>query len=101
MAGWDLKRLHKLGPCDINGEGAAATAARIANQTGRRAIGVAVDVTDEAQVEGMFAAAVEHFGGVDVVVANAAILIAEPIAEADAAKWRRVMEVNLFGYFLG
>ena len=36
----------------------------------------------------------------DVVVANAAILIAEPIAEADAEKWRAVMNVNLFGYFL-
>ena len=36
----------------------------------------------------------------DIVVANAAILIAEPIAEADAEKWRAVMNVNLFGYFL-
>jgi sorbitol-6-phosphate 2-dehydrogenase len=33
-------------------------------------------------------------------VANAAILIAEPIAEADAEKWRAVMNVNLFGSFL-
>ena len=31
------------------------------------------------------------------VVANAAILIAEPIADADAEKWRAVMNVNLFG----
>ena len=36
----------------------------------------------------------------DIVVANAAILIAEPIADADAEKWRAVMNVNLFGYFL-
>jgi sorbitol-6-phosphate 2-dehydrogenase len=34
------------------------------------------------------------------VVANAAILIAEPIADADAEKWRAVLNVNLFGYFL-
>ena len=36
----------------------------------------------------------------DVVVSNAAILIAEPIIAADAEKWRAVMNVNLFGYFL-
>jgi sorbitol-6-phosphate 2-dehydrogenase len=43
---------------------------------------------------------VREFGRVDVVVANAGILIAEPIADADAEKWRAVMNVNLFGYFL-
>jgi sorbitol-6-phosphate 2-dehydrogenase len=37
---------------------------------------------------------------VDIVVSNAAILIAEPIIDADAEKWRAVMNVNLFGYFL-
>jgi sorbitol-6-phosphate 2-dehydrogenase len=48
----------------------------------------------------LFDRAVQEFGRVDIVVANAAILIAEPIADADAEKWRAVMNVNLFGYFL-
>jgi sorbitol-6-phosphate 2-dehydrogenase len=43
---------------------------------------------------------VKEFGRVDIVVSNAAILIAEPIIDADAEKWRAVMNVNLFGYFL-
>jgi len=43
---------------------------------------------------------VKEFGRVDIAVANAAILIAEPIATADAERWRAVMNVNLFGYFL-
>src|SRR5581483_11210250 len=51
-------------------------------------------------VKALFDQAVAEFGRVDVVVANAAILIAEPIAEADAEKWRAVMNVNLFGNFL-
>jgi sorbitol-6-phosphate 2-dehydrogenase len=85
---------------DINGERAATTAATIAETTGRRVIAVRVDVTDEAQVEALFARAKEVMGRVDVVVSNAAILIAEPITEADAEKWRAVMNVNLFGYFL-
>ena len=59
-----------------------------------------VDVTNEADVQALFDNAVAKYGRVDIVVANAAILIAEPIAEADAEKWRAVMNVNLFGNFL-
>ena len=59
-----------------------------------------VDVTCEADVQALFDHAVAKFGCVDIVIANAAILIAEPIAVADAEKWRAVMNVNLFGNFL-
>jgi sorbitol-6-phosphate 2-dehydrogenase len=59
-----------------------------------------VDVTNEADVKALFDNAVAQHGRVDIVVANAAILIAEPIAEADAEKWRAVINVNLFGNFL-
>ncbi len=59
-----------------------------------------VDVTKEEDVAALFDNTVREHGRVDVVVANAAILIAEPIAEADAEKWRAVMTVNLFGNFL-
>ncbi len=72
----------------------------IAEQTGRRVIPVTVDVTEEADVERLFDRALEELDRVDVVVANAGILIAEPIDSADAESWRAVMNVNLFGYFL-
>jgi sorbitol-6-phosphate 2-dehydrogenase len=85
---------------DLNGEGARAAARRIAGQTGRHVEGAAVDVTREDQVERLFRQARETMGRLDIVVSNAAILIAEPITEADAEKWRAVMNVNLFGYFL-
>jgi len=85
---------------DIQGPAAEATAAEIARSTGRRVIGVAADVTREDDVRALFDRAVSEFGRVDIAVANAAILIAEPIATADAGKWRAVMNVNLFGNFL-
>ena len=85
---------------DVNEAGVKATAAAIAKDTGRPVLGLKVDITQEAEVKGLFDRAVHEFGRVDIVVANAAILIAEPIAEADAEKWRAVMNVNLFGYFL-
>jgi len=85
---------------DVNEKGVAETAAAIAAQTAGCVLGIKVDVTQEADVKMLFDRATREFGRVDIVVANAAILIAEPIAEADAGKWRAVMEVNLFGYFL-
>ena len=85
---------------DVNETGAKAAAAAIARETGRRVLGLKVDVTQEADIEALFDRAMREFGRVDIVVANAAILIAQPIAEADAGKWRAVLNVNLFGYFL-
>jgi sorbitol-6-phosphate 2-dehydrogenase len=85
---------------DLNEPGAKEAAAALAKATGARVVGAKVDVTREAEVEKLFVDAERAFGRVDVVVSNAGILIAEPIAEADAEKWRAVMTVNLFGYFL-
>ncbi len=65
-----------------------------------KGLDVCTDVTKEEDVKALFDRTVKQFGRVDIVVANAAILIAEPIAEADAEKWRAVMNVNLFGNFL-
>jgi len=61
---------------------------------------ISTDVSNEVHVKDLFDRTVAQYGRVDIVVANAAILIAEPIAEADAEKWRSVMTVNLFGNFL-
>ena len=85
---------------DINLEKAQQVAEAIRQQTDRRAIAVRADVTDEAQVEAMVQRAVDEFGCLDILVANAGILIAGEISEFPAEKWRAVLDVNLFGYFL-
>jgi sorbitol-6-phosphate 2-dehydrogenase len=85
---------------DLNEQGAVETAALVAAQCDRRTLGVKVDVSDEAQVEAMYARTIETFGRLDIVVASAGILIAEAITDFPAEKWRAVMNVNLFGYFL-
>ncbi|PKO23140.1 MAG: sorbitol-6-phosphate 2-dehydrogenase [Chloroflexi bacterium HGW-Chloroflexi-1] len=85
---------------DINEETARATAAQITAETGRRTLPLLVDVTEEAQVSAMIDRVVAEFGRLDIVVSNAAILIAEEITEFPAEKWRAVLNVNLFGYFL-
>jgi NAD(P)-dependent dehydrogenase (short-subunit alcohol dehydrogenase family) len=55
-----------------------------------------VDVTDEASVSALFASV----GRVDVVVNTAGVSTLAPVADHDAAEWRRVLDVNLTGSFL-
>jgi len=64
------------------------------------ALGLGLDVGDEAQVQRLVATVRERFGRVDAVVNNAAIDITVPIAELAAADWERVVRTNLTGPFL-
>lgn len=78
-------------------------AAREMNAKGFQAIGVPTDVVDEAAVERMAAKTVEAFGGIDILVTNAAIfstLKPKPFMELTAQEWRAVMDVNTLGVFL-
>lgn len=81
----------------------AEDAAREMNAKGFQALGVATDVVDEAAVERMAARTTEAFGGIDILVTNAAIfstLKPKPFMELTAQEWRAVMDVNTLGVFL-
>ena len=84
----------RVAVADVNEAGAQRTGAAV------KGFGMRADVTREADVKALFDRAKEEFGRIDIVVANAGILIAEPVADADAERWRAVMNVNLFGSFL-
>lgn len=58
------------------------------------------DVTDRSSVDSAFAAAVDHLGGVDVVISNAGMVSNQPFLEITDEKWQRTLEVNLTGSFL-
>lgn len=66
---------------------------------GREALPFYADVSNRQQVELMFQNAVEHFGHIDVVVANAALTIREPTLEADIEHVRRVVNVTQLGVY--
>lgn len=69
---------------------------------GASAIGLAVDVADEAAVAAMVATAEARFGRLDALVNNAGIyasLTPKPFDELTLAEWRAVFEVNVFGLF--
>ena len=85
----------KVVVADINLDGAQKVAEGL-----RDAIAVKVDVTNEQQVEEMVKASVDKYGKLDLLVSNAAILIAKPVQEFPAEQWRKMIDVNLIGYFL-
>jgi NAD(P)-dependent dehydrogenase (short-subunit alcohol dehydrogenase family) len=58
------------------------------------------DVTDEAAVDAVVARAAERWGGIDVLINNAAIDDDTPFLEIDRARWRAVIDTNLTGAFL-
>ena len=68
--------------------------------TGARAFPVACDVTREADVDALAAAAASRFGRVDVLVANAGVSQPHPAEQEPLAVWERVLAVNLTGVFL-
>lgn len=65
-----------------------------------RAAGIAADVTDEAAVDAAVGAAVERFGGIDLVVNNAGIAVSAPLVDTTLAEWERLHAVLARGSFL-
>jgi len=99
---WRLAREGaSVAVADLQIERAESVAQAIERELGRgRALAVAADVTRVEDAEAMVNATVRAFGGLDLLVANAGILISGDILEFDPQTWRRVIDVNLVGYFL-
>lgn len=72
-----------------------------AKELGDAVVPFRCDVSDEAQVEAMFAAAVEAFGRVDAVLNVAGIGGAQPLADVTMDEYDRIMDVDLRGVLLG
>lgn len=89
----------RIAIADLNKRAADAAAAEI-SATGAKAIGLAVDVTDEAQVDAAVQATVKAFGNIDVLISNAGIQIVHPIEDFGFADWKKLLAIHLDGAFL-
>ena len=76
---------------DINLDRARETAAAIGAEA------VHMDVTDQASIEAAVAATAETFGGIDILINNAALFTAAPIVEIERADYARVFDINVAG----
>lgn len=79
--------------CDINMEAASRVADEI------RGMAVRMDVTNPEECLAMADVVIERYGRIDYLVCNAAIVISGAVEEMDPARWRKVIDVNLCGYY--
>ena len=80
---------------DINEELAKSAAESL----GERAVGIKVDVENPESVENLIIKTVEHFGGVDIFVANAGVLKAGSLEDLTPENFEFVTRVNYHGFF--
>ena len=90
----------KVAIADLNAEAARATAEDINRSHPGRALGIAMDVTDETAVNAGVAAVVAAWGRIDILVANAGIQIVHRTEDYPFADWKKMLAIHLDGAFL-
>ncbi|MBI2800064.1 MAG: 3-hydroxybutyrate dehydrogenase [Gammaproteobacteria bacterium] len=88
----------RIAVADLEAKEAAAAAATLGDAT--RALGIAMNVAEEAAVDDGVAKVVAHFGAIDILVSNAGIQIVHPVEEFPFAEWKRMLAIHLDGAFL-
>ncbi|MDX3877451.1 3-hydroxybutyrate dehydrogenase [Achromobacter denitrificans] len=84
---------------DLNLAGAEAVAREI-EQAGGKAMGVAMDVTNEEAVNQGIDRVAAAYGSVDILVSNAGIQIVNPIENFAYADWKKMQAIHVDGAFL-
>src|SRR6476660_967716 len=84
---------------DLNLDAANATAKELKSKGGD-SFAVAMNVTDEAQVEKGVADTMAKYGKIDILVSNAGIQIVKPLVDFPFADWKKLLSIHLDGAFL-
>src|ERR1700750_1780901 len=99
------RRLTEAGADVVSGAldaaSAEAGAAALSQEFGRRVVGVALNVGDEASIVALADRAVAEFGKLDIWVNNAGIFPGSPTVDQSVEIWDRVQDINLRGSFIG
>jgi meso-butanediol dehydrogenase / (S,S)-butanediol dehydrogenase / diacetyl reductase len=77
-----------------------ALTAHAVQEIGRRALAVEADVTSSLDLARLMGRVEEQLGGLDILVANAGVIAAAPVASMSEAAWDRIFDVNVKGVFL-
>lgn len=92
--------LYKEGAFVVIADMNEPLARQTADELGDRAFAVAVNVSDEESVANMTAAAVERFGGLDIMLSNAGVVRSGPLTSFEMKDMEFVTSVNYYGFFL-
>jgi NAD(P)-dependent dehydrogenase (short-subunit alcohol dehydrogenase family) len=94
------RRRGRVLAADIDLDAAEITAAAV-RDAGGEAVAVACDVSQQAQVEALPEQAEAAYGGADLIINNAGVAAAGPMAEIPVADWEWIMGINLWGVIHG
>lgn len=89
----------KVAIADLNLDQANLAAEEIKSKGGQ-AMAVAMNVTDENEVNQGVDAVAKHFGGIDILVSNAGIQIINSVDKLPFADWKKLLSIHLDGAFL-
>jgi NAD(P)-dependent dehydrogenase (short-subunit alcohol dehydrogenase family) len=89
------------GACVAVADWDEAGAKQVAQEIGRNVLAIKVDVSRAADVERMVAAAVKHFGRLDILFNNAGVCMPNMVHTMSEEAWDRTIGINLKGVFLG
>jgi 3-hydroxybutyrate dehydrogenase len=90
----------KVAIADLNPDAAKAASDDINAAHPGRAMSIAMDVTDEAQVNAGIAAIATAWGGIDILISNAGIQIVHKLEDFPFADWKKLLAIHLDGAFL-
>src|SRR3954453_1568942 len=82
---------------DLKGDAAETSAESVRQAGAPDALGMACDVSSEAQVTATVKTAMDRFGQVDVVVNNAGLMTFKSLEDLTPEDWQKVLNVDLFG----
>lgn len=87
--------------CHYNGNREAAEKVVAAIVTsGGKAVAIQADIASETGTSALIAAALAHFGGIDILINNAGLQPSKPLADVSEADWHQMMTANVAGPFL-
>ncbi len=90
----------RLAICDLDREAIEQAGREIAQETRVDVLALPADITDEAQVRNLVDTIFGKLSRLDLLVANAGLSFSGAIHEIDTGLWKKIVDVNLFGYFL-
>jgi len=90
----------RVAVADLNGELAKKVAGEISAETGREALGLALDIRSEAEIETAVDALQARFGTPTILVNNAGLYLNKPLLDTTREAFERVLAVNVTGTFL-
>jgi 3-oxoacyl-[acyl-carrier protein] reductase len=99
IAGAFAREGSAVAVADLDAAGAERVAGRLSD-SGARAIGIGVDVTDPNAVEAMVARTIAELGGLHVLVNNAGICSVVPVIDMPLEEWRRLLDTDLTSVFI-